>query len=89
MRFPALSILAFFTVLSAAPAMAQTYGGNYPVCLQLYLRDGARNIECRYSSMEQCQATASGLSATCLINPYYSNAREPREPAYRQPRRGY
>jgi len=86
MRIPALAILAIFTVLSAAPAVAQTYSGNYPVCLQLYLRDGARSIECSYSSIEQCQATASGLSATCLINPYYSNAREP---AYRQPRRGY
>jgi len=89
MRIPALAILTFFTVLTAAPAVAQTYSGNYPVCLQLYLRDGARNIECSYSSIEQCQATASGLSATCLVNPYYANAREPREPAYRQPRRGY
>ena len=86
MRIAALAILTLFAVLSAAPAQAQTYGGNYPVCLQLYLRDGVRNIECSYSSMEQCQATASGLSAMCLINPYYANAREP---AYRQPRRGY
>jgi len=86
MRIPALAILTFFAVLTAAPAMAQTYGGNHPVCLQLYLRDGARNIECRYSSMEQCQATASGLSAMCMMNPYYSNAREP---VYRQPRGGY
>ena len=85
MRIPALAILATFAVLTAAPAMAQTYGGNFPVCLQIYLRDGARNIECSYSSMEQCRATASGLSAMCLINPY-SNAREP---AYRQPRRSY
>ena len=86
MRIPALAILTIFTALASRPAEAQTFGGNYPVCLQLYLRDGARNIECSYNSMEQCQATASGLSATCLMNPYYSNAREP---AYRQPRRGY
>jgi len=89
MRIPALAILATFAVLTAAPAMAQTFSGKYPVCLQLYLRDGARSIECSYSSMEQCQATASGLSATCLMNPYYSSAREPSEPGYRQPRRGY
>ena len=87
MRIPVLAILATTAALTAfAPAEAQTFGGNYPVCLQLYLRDGARNIECSYNTMEQCQATASGLSATCLMNPYYSNAREP---AYRQPRRGY
>jgi len=86
MRIPALAILTYFTVLTAAPAVAQTYSGNYPVCLQLYLRQGARSIDCAYSSIEQCQATASGLSAMCVTNPYYSNAREP---AYRQPRRGY
>jgi hypothetical protein len=84
MRIPVLAILTLLAVLSAVPAKAQTYGGNFPVCLQIYLRDGARNIECSYSSMEQCRATASGLSAMCLINPYYANAREP---AYRQPRR--
>src|SRR5260221_476791 len=71
---------------AALAAVPQTYSGNYPVCLQLYLRDGARSIDCRYSSIEQCQATASGLSAMCVTNPYYSNAREP---ADRQPRRGY
>ena len=84
MRISALAILTTFVVLTAAPAMAQTFSGNYPVCLQLYLRDGARSIECSYSTMEQCQATASGLAATCLMNPY---AREPREPAYPPPRR--
>jgi hypothetical protein len=84
MRIPALAILTIFAALTAAPAEAQTFGGNYPVCIQMYLRDGARNIECRFTSMEQCQATASGLSATCLLNPY---ARESREPAYPPQRR--
>ena len=89
MRIPALAILTLFAVLSAVPAKAQTYGGNGPICLERYQWGGSRNIYCEYSSMAQCQATASGLSATCSMNPYYSNAREPREPAYRQPRRGY
>ena len=86
MRILALAILTGVMVWATVPAVAQRYGGNYPVCLQLYLRQGARSIECRYSSIEQCQATASGLSAMCVTNPYYSNAREP---VYRQPRRGY
>lgn len=85
MRIPVLAILTIFAALTAsAPAKAQTFGGNYPVCIQMYLRDGARNIECSYNTMEQCQATASGLSATCLLNPY---VRQSREPAYPQPRR--
>lgn len=86
MRVPALAILATFAALTAAPAKAQTFSGNYPVCLQMYLRDGARSIECSYNTMEQCQATASGLSATCLLNPY---VREPREPSNRLPPRRY
>ena len=89
MRVLALAILTIFTGLTAAPAEAQTYGGNGPICLEYYQWGGSRSIDCAYSSMAQCQATASGLSATCLMNPYYSSAREPRDPAYRQPRRGY
>ena len=89
MRIPALVILTIFTVLTAAPAMAQTYGGNGPICLQRYQWGGSRSIYCDYSSMAQCQATASGLSAMCVTNPYYSNAQVPRDPAYRPQRRAY
>ncbi len=89
MRVLALSILTIFAVLTAAPADAQTYGGNGPICLERYQWGGSRSIYCDYSSMAQCQATASGLSAMCVTNPYYANAQVPREPAYRQRRRGY
>ncbi len=89
MRVLALAILTIFTVLTAAPADAQTYGGNGPICLERYQWGGSRSIYCDYSSMAQCQATASGLAAMCVANPYYSNAQAPGEPAYRQPRRGY
>jgi hypothetical protein len=89
MRVLALAILTVFTVLTAAPADAQTYGGNGPICLVRYQWGGSKSIYCDYSSMAQCQATASGLAATCDINPYYANARVPTEPAYRQPRRAY
>ena len=89
MRVLALSILTIFAVLTAAPADAQTYGGNGPICLERYQWGGSRSIYCDYSSMAQCQATASGLPAMCVTNPYYSNAQVPQDPAYRQPRRGY
>ena len=36
MRIPALAIATIATVLTAAPAQAQTYDPNYPVCLQTY-----------------------------------------------------
>ena len=89
MRVLAPAILTTFAVLAAAPANAQTYGGGGPVCLEYYQWGGGRSVDCSYSSMAQCQATASGLSATCSLNPYLSNAQAPRDPAYRQPRRGY
>jgi Tfp pilus assembly protein PilV len=87
MRVLALAILTMFAALTAAPADAQTYAGNGPICLEQYQWGGSRYIDCSYTSMGQCQATASGLSATCITNPYYSNARVP--PAYREPRRLY
>jgi hypothetical protein len=89
MRVPALTILTLLTVLSAVPAKAQTYGGNGPICLERFEWGGSRTIYCDYSSMAQCQATASGLSAMCSTNPYYSNAQAPRGPGSRRLRRGY
>ena len=87
MRIPALAILAAVTVwAAAAPAQAQTFGGNYPVCIQYYYWGGSRYIDCAYSSLEQCQAAASGRAAMCLTNPYYASAQVSRG---RQPRRAY
>jgi Tfp pilus assembly protein PilV len=89
MRISALAILTTVAILTTAPAVAQRYDANYPICLQSYGLGGGYNIDCSYTSMEQCQATASGLSATCDANPYYANAQAPRRPTSRQPRRGY
>ena len=89
MRILALAIVTAVAGLTLTPAAAQTYGGNYPFCMEYYQWGGSRNIECGYSSMAQCQGTASGLSAMCMVNPYYANARAPREPSLRQPRRSY
>ena len=73
MRLLASTILAIATILAVAPAQAQTYDSNYPVCIQMY-RWGGSDIECSYTSLAQCAATASGLSATCSLNPYYAQA---------------
>jgi hypothetical protein len=89
MRIPALAIWATIAVLTAAPTQAQTFGGNAPICLQRWYWGGGETVYCGYSSMAQCHANASGLSATCVTNPYFANAQAPREPAYRQPRRAY
>jgi hypothetical protein len=66
----AWTILAAVVVM-AAPAQAQTYDPNYPVCLQVYQSMVDYYFECGYTSIEQCQASASGRSAQCVVNPYY------------------
>ena len=83
MRIAALAILTTVTVLTATPAPAQTFGGNYPVCIQQFRWGGADNPECSFTSLAQCQATASGLKAMCMMNPYYAHAQTPARPRYR------
>jgi uncharacterized protein DUF3551 len=84
MRLLACTILTIATVLVAAPARAQTYDPSYPVCLQTYGIDGGY-IECSFTSLAQCQASASGRSAQCLTNPYFGAARS-RPPGQFYPR---
>jgi hypothetical protein len=59
-------------VSASAPARAQTYDPNYPVCLQVYQSMVDYYFECTYTSMAQCAASASGRSAQCVVNPYYA-----------------
>ena len=68
----ALAALAIATLSFAGPAEAQTYDPAYPVCLQIY-QGGIADyyFECAYTSIPQCQASASGRAAQCVVNPYY------------------
>jgi hypothetical protein len=76
MRIFALPILAISMASMAAPALAQTYGSQYPVCLQAF-GDKGDYIECRYTSLAQCAQSASGRSAQCNVNPSYRGSHEP------------
>ena len=78
------TILAGVAVLAITPSHAQTYDPNYPVCLQVYAPSDY--IDCSYTSLPQCQATASGRRAQCYANPYFAYAPKPRRPAYRHRR---
>jgi hypothetical protein len=73
MRIPALAILTIAAVLAALPARGQTYGPNYPVCLQAYVMGGGY-IECSYTSLAQCSASVSGRAGQCFSNPYFAGA---------------
>jgi len=83
MRIPALVILTIATILTAVPARAQTYGPDYPVCLQTYGREGGY-IECGYTSLPQCAQTAAGRAAQCIINPYFASVQVSARGHYRR-----
>jgi Protein of unknown function (DUF3551) len=86
MRISALAIMVAATVLAAAPARAQTYDPAYPVCIQTYDIGGSA-IECRYTSLAQCDASASGRGAQCYANPYFGGAQAFAGPERRRSRR--
>jgi hypothetical protein len=85
MRHLALAILAIGTVSVAGPAAAQTFAPGYPVCLHVY--GPVTYYECTYTSLPQCNASASGRAAQCEVNPYVAQAyQEPVGPRYRSRR---
>ena len=52
-------ILASGAILAATPTHAQTYDPRYPICMQVIESFGGTHFDCRFTSMPQCQATAS------------------------------
>jgi hypothetical protein len=86
MRILALTILAAATLSAAAPATAQTYAPGYPICMQVW---GPINYyDCSFTSLPQCNLSASGRPAQCVVNPYVASA-EPQGPIYRHHRHYY
>jgi hypothetical protein len=74
-------IMAIGTWLAASPADAQKYDPRYPVCMHTWTGGprggGSDYFDCSFASLEQCRATASGLAATCDVNPYYAGNQPP------------
>ena len=89
MRIQTLAFLTIASVLTAAPARAQTYDPAYPVCLHVYPWGGGDYYECRYTTLPQCNASASGRAAQCVINPYFASAQTSVGPRYRRYRPVY
>ena len=86
MRIPVWAIFAIAVGLAAPSAHAQTYDPRYPVCLQIYQGFTDYYFECGYTSIPQCQMSASGRSAQCIVNPYYAGPKAKRN---RRQRQGY
>ena len=75
MRVLALAVLAIGTIAATVPARAQAWDPDYPVCAQVY--GPISYNDCRYTSLAQCAAAASGRAALCVTNPYSAAAVEP------------
>ena len=81
MRIPILAMLTIAAALTATPAPAQTYDPKYPVCLQVYQGFVDYYFECAYTSLAQCQMSASGRAASCVVNPYYAGPKRATRPS--------
>ena len=78
-------IILVAAIALPAPARAQTYDPSYPVCLQVYQGMVDFYFECRYRTMAQCAASASGRSAQCVVNPYYGGPNAGRSKRQKRP----
>ncbi|QOG17727.1 MULTISPECIES: DUF3551 domain-containing protein [Bradyrhizobium] len=76
MRRTSLALVAISALFMSTPARAQTYDPSYPVCMQIYGQVGY--FDCRYASLEQCKFLAVGRSASCVVNPYFTQAKPAR-----------
>jgi hypothetical protein len=72
MRTFCVTMLAAGVLVASSSAQAQTYSPDYPVCLHVY--GPATHIECAFTSLAQCDASASGRAAQCEVNPFLTSA---------------
>jgi hypothetical protein len=73
-----VAIFALAAVVSAGSARAQLYDPNYPVCIHVFGDLEGERMDCIFTSLAQCSASAAGRAATCLVNPYFT--RKPERP---------
>ena len=71
MRNFGVTMLAAGVLAASSAVRAQTYSPDYPVCLHVY--GPATHIECAFTSLAQCNATASGRAAQCEVNPFLAS----------------
>ncbi len=67
----AFVVLALAAVFPAGSAKAQMFDPSYPVCMHVFGELEGERMDCVFTSLAQCAASASGRPATCLVNPYF------------------
>ena len=72
MRRSIIALGALITMASAiqliTPARAEI---DYPVCRTVGGGEGY-TTRCDFTTLEQCQATSSGIGGSCIMNPFYA-----------------
>jgi hypothetical protein len=84
MRRAWLALMAAGAMSVAMPAAAR----EFPYCIK-GCDFGAGAGDCSFSSLAQCQATASGRDASCAANPYFNAKAEMQTDRSRQSRRRF
>ncbi len=72
MKWLGVLLLALGALWMATPASAQMYDPRYPVCMHVYGTLIGERMDCSFTSINQCQAGAVGLPASCVVNPYFA-----------------
>ena len=80
-----LLVLAFASLGAVAPSAA---AGGLPYCIKGCDFGGGAG-DCSFTSLAQCQATASGRDASCAANPYFNAKADMQADRSRQPRRRF
>ena len=73
---PLALVLLAGAAMVADVASAQPITGRAPWCVNLSAAGGV--LDCSYHSLEQCMASASGVSNQCSLNPWYAGPPDPR-----------
>lgn len=71
-----LALVVIGPLFTGGLARAQTYDPRYPVCMQIYGPVGY--FDCGYASLAQCRFLAVGRSASCVVNPYFTQKKPAR-----------
>ena len=76
-RFGNRAVRSFAAVAIAIASLAagSTSGradANAAVCAQTYGKSDG--LSCNFATYEQCRASVSGISGSCIDNPYYRGA---------------
>jgi hypothetical protein len=63
-------LLALGVVIGIAALAGRAEAQNYPWCAVLNTGDASYN--CGFTTLEQCQATVSGIGGSCMANTTYN-----------------